>query len=181
MSNVDLITSTILAFWLFVAASLFWYEKKTKAPAIPTLPWVRKKMIDGLKRHADPTKSYKIAELGSGWGGLTIKTARAFPNSTIIGYEIAYFPYLVSKIRGLISLQKIKFCRTDFFKEDLAQYDIIVCYLLPWHMGQLKPQLESLKAGTLVAANAYGVPGWEPIETQTTDFVVKIPIYIYKR
>jgi hypothetical protein len=181
MTVVDFIYSFILAFGLFVAASCFWYEKKTKAPAIPTLPWVRKKMIEALKRHTDPSKPYRIAELGSGWGGIAVRVARAYPKSTIIGYEIAIFPYLVSVLRGLFTFRKIKFRRDDFFNEDLSQYDIVICYLLPWHMAKLKPQMETLKPGSIVVVNAYGVPGWEPIETQYTDFVVKIPIYVYKR
>ena len=181
MNIANIVYCLILIFGFITAFSLFWYEKKTKAPAIPTLPWVRKKMIDGLKRHTDPTKSYKIAELGSGWGGLTIKIARNFKSSQIDGYELAYAPYLVSKIRAAFAFRKIKFYRADFFKRDLSQYDIIVCYLLPWHMAQLKPQLEQLKPGSIIVVNAYGVPGWEPIETQYTEFVVKIPIYVYRR
>lgn len=162
----------------FTIASCAYHEKRTKIVPAPTLPWVCKSMIAALKTHASPSK---IAELGSGWGGLSFALARAFPDSQIDGYELSPVPYRFSKIRQALSRRNIRFHKNDFFEQDLSSYDAVICYLSPYHMERLKPKLGSeLPSGTIVISNAFPIPGWDPVETRTTKFIIPIPVYVYK-
>ncbi len=168
----------LIAFLTIVFVSM-WYEKKAHISPCPTLPWVRKKIIGALKGRLDGQKSYKMAELGCGWGGINLILAKNFPNSSIFGYEISIFPYVFAKIRGFLGSNRIKITRSSFFEADLSGFDVIICYLSPWHMEKLKPQLAGLRPGSLIISNAFAIPGWEPAETLHTYVGMDIPIYVY--
>ena len=105
--------------------------------------------------------------------------ARDFPNSTVSGYEISYFPYIFSKIRAKFSSNQIKILNSSFFDADLSGFDAVICYLSPWHMNELKAQLAGLKPESLIISNAFAIPDWQEVETLHTHVGMKIPIYIY--
>lgn len=170
----------ILGFIIVVLVSLF-YERKAHIPPVPTLPWVKNKIITLLLKYQNASDVLQIAELGSGWGGLCFQMARRFPNGTITGFEISPFPYWTSKLRQFFSRKDVKFSGHDFFQEDLSGYDVIVCYLSFKHMKWLKDKFEEeLKPGTLIISNAFPIPDWEPLETTSTNIFVKIPVYVYR-
>ncbi len=180
MTIIETISGLVLILFLIMAFISMGYEKTARISPTPTLPWVRKAILSTLKEHMDRGKVYKFAELGCGWGGINLVLAKNFPKSSIVGYEISFFPWIFSKIRAFLSFQDIKIINKSFFDEDLSGFDAVICYLSPWHMEKLKAQLTGLRAGSLVVSNAFAIPGWEPIQILHTDVFIKIPIYVYR-
>ena len=158
------------------------FEKKTHIPPVPTLPWVRRKIIALLRHYRTQNTPLKIAELGSGWGGVCFSLAKAFPKSHITGFEISPCPYYYAKIRQLFSKKHVTFTKESFFEADLSEFDVIICYLPPKHMIWLKEKFETeLKPNTLLISNAFPIPDWTPTEEDKTSILVNIPIYVYER
>jgi trans-aconitate methyltransferase len=165
-----------LFFFTLIAVSLY-YDHKLKIPPAPTLPWVRAKILKALKTHLKNDTVF-IAELGSGWGGLSRAMSRRFPKAGIQGFELSPFPYWFSKLR---EGKKIRFTRSDIFDQDLSEYDAIVYYLSPVVAERLSAKFQAeLKPGTLIISNAFQLPGFEPVEILETNIGVKIRIYVYK-
>lgn len=180
MSLGDVISSVVIVLAIGLALLSFAYEKTARISPAPTLPWVRRKVMDLLLTRADITRSYRIAELGVGWGGLAVRLARTFKKATLTGYEISPAPYWMSKLRCAVYGSRVTITRRDFFKEDLSGYDILICYLSPWHMEELKPRFANLKPGTLIVSNAFPIPGWTPSATAQTSIGVTITAYLYE-
>ncbi|HRQ61578.1 MAG TPA: class I SAM-dependent methyltransferase [Alphaproteobacteria bacterium] len=160
-----------------LVGTCLYYDHHLKIPPAPTLPWVRRKILQALKTHLKNDKVF-IAELGSGWGGLSAAISRKFPAAGVQGFELSPFPYWFSKLR---ESKKIRFTRADIFDQNLAEYDAIVYYLSPVVADRLAEKFrEELKPGTLIISNAFKLPGFEPIEVLETNIGVKIRIYVYK-
>lgn len=158
-------------------ATCLYYDHKLKIPPAPTLPWVKRKILKALKKHLKKEKVF-IAELGSGWGGLSAAMARNFPKAGIQGFELSPFPYWFSKLR---ERRNLRFTRSDIFDQDLSEFDAVVYYLSPVVAERLSAKLkEELKPGTLIVSNAFQLPGFEPVEVLETNIGVKINIYIYR-
>ncbi len=180
MTGIEIVSGLILVSFLIVCLTSMFYERRARISPAPTLPWVRKAIIQELKTRLDTAKPYKFAELGCGWGGINLVLAKNFSESSVIGYEISLFPWIFSKIRAILSFKDIKIVRKSFFEDDLSGFDAVICYLSPWHMEKLKPQLAKLKSGSLIISNAFAIPDWEPLKIMHTDVFMKIPIYVYQ-
>lgn len=181
MNIFEIIHSAILLSALIISAAIFYNTKKLKVPPIPTLPWVKQKIIKALSMNfPDKEQKLNIAELGSGWGGLAVSIKKKFPNAVVTGYELSALPYYFSKIRQIFHFQRLRFIRADIFILNLEGYDAIAMYLTPWHLEKLKPQFEKMKPGSILVANGFSIKDWTPVETLYTGVIVKIPIYIYK-
>lgn len=177
---MDIFGTLYVLFFLFlftlIAVSLY-YDHKLRIPPAPTLPWVRTRILKALKTHLKNDKVF-IAELGSGWGGLSASISRAFPKAGLQGFELSPFPYWFSKLR---ESKKIRFTRSDIFDQDLSEYDAIVYYLSPVVADRLSVKFKAeLKPATLIVSNAFHLPGFDPVEILETNIGVKIRIYVYK-
>jgi hypothetical protein len=118
----------------------------------------------------------RIADLGSGDGRILIACARRGMRAE--GYEIN--PILVFRSRWAI--QKAGFRNfavvhwKSFWRADLAPFDAIFVYGIPYIMDGLRNKLErELRPGAKIVSNVFPFPGWEPVEKQE-----KEKIYLYK-
>lgn len=104
-----------------------------------------------------------IVDLGAGWGTLGYPVAKAFPEATVIGYELSPIPWAYSRIKQAIARRpNLTFERKDIFEMDLSTADIALVYLQPRAMRRLSPKLrDELKPGALVLSNSFPLPGWE--------------------
>lgn len=183
MTTFDTVYCIVVLSAFAITASIFYYEKKFNAPPIPTLPWVKKAMIDGLKKYLDPQGSHDIRELGCGWGGVVFGIGKAFRTSKVIGYEISPAPFWWAKMRRLLSFRcrHVKIYNRDFMKEDLRTTNALLLYLSPQNMSDLKPKLESeLPKGAIIISNGFPMKGWTAIETLKTNVFMEIPIHVYR-
>lgn len=168
----------LLFFFCVIGVSLF-YERKVLVPPAPTLPWVKRRIIQALYEHL-PAEEFNIVELGSGWGGLCFSLSRKFPQARVAGFELSPFPYWFSRAMSLF-YSRVSFRRADFFEQDLSGFQVAVFYLTPKLTERLAQKLrQDMKPGSLVISNAFALPGWEPIQTLESRVFVRIPIYIYR-
>jgi hypothetical protein len=163
---------------MIVAMSILLNEKRAGISPTPTMPGTRRAVIDLLSKHIGASRSLQIAELGSGWGGLVVKLANAFPNAMITGFEISPWPRLISRIITIFN-SRIIILNEDFFSQDWSRYDVLVCYLSPQHMARIEAQLNQLHRKPLVISCAFSMPNAIPSETVTIRQIVHVNIYVY--
>lgn len=128
-----------------------------------------------------PDFSGVIYELGSGWGTLAFPLANKFPSCLVIAVENSPFPYLVSKLRGFIfPLKNLVMQKEDFFQVSLKDARVVVCYLYPGAMSQLKEKFEKeLREDSWVISNTFAIPGWKPVKEITLTDCYRTKIYLY--
>jgi trans-aconitate methyltransferase len=154
------------------------YAQKLKASPMPTLPWVRREIIRALKDEVGNREDLLLYELGSGWGGLAVLIARAFPKVTVHGFEISPVPFVLSKLR---QRKNLRFYNRDVFTLDLSGVDVIAVYLTPWHLERLVPKMKAeMKAGSLIVASGFALPDMEPEKTVFVKGALEKAIYVYR-
>ncbi len=104
-----------------------------------------------------------IYELGSGWGGLALLLAKRYPKAKVIAFELSPLPFLVSRIaKALLRRPNLTILRKDFFKENLSEAEVIICYLFPEGMRRLSPKLKKeLPDQCTIISNTFSLTGWE--------------------
>jgi hypothetical protein len=172
--------SAFILFAIMLACSCLWHERKARIPPVPVLPHVKRRAIKLALAHSDADAAYNIVDLGAGWGGVAASLARTYKNAQISGYEISPWPYRFAKMRSLFGGGRITMKRQDFFKADLANEDIVFCYLHPEIMRDLRPQFQTLKTGALIVSCSFPIPDWSPLATAEVRAPMRLPIYIYK-
>lgn len=170
----------------FCLLSMEYYARKSKVVAAPSVPWMRKAVIERLEKEVAEKglKAPLILELGSGWGTLAFAAAKVCPDAKIVGYEISPVPLAYSRIKAkLCGYRNVKFLNADLFKEDFSQANIVLTYLTMPHMEQLRPKFEAeLKQGAIVICNTFPVPGWTPAKEETIqNFVYTLKVYTFQR
>lgn len=123
-----------------------------------------------------------IYELGSGWGTLAFPLAKKFKHVELHAFELSFFPWLVSAIiQKMGKYSNLHLHRKNFLKEPLEGVDVIVCYLYPGAMRNLKPKFEhELKPGTWIFSNSFSIPGWQPEKILTAKDFWKSELIIYR-
>jgi trans-aconitate methyltransferase len=113
-------------------------------------------------------------ELGSGWGGMTRRLQKRFPDAKIAAFEKSIIPYVFSRAQG----QNVR-C-SDLFDVNLTTVDLVFCYLSPWHMERLLPKFEKeLKPGAVVVSASFPMKRTPDAETIVPG-IVDIPVYLYR-
>jgi len=146
---------------------------------MPSSEAVAQEIVDVCKRHK--TQGL-ILELGSGWGGLSIRLATKFPDAKVVGYENCPVPYLWSQFVTLVSLRRnVKILLADFYRTDFSDAAMVVCYLCPSAMQKLSEKLQlELRPSSLIVSSTFALPGWQPVEVRTTADTFRSKVYVYK-
>ncbi|MEW6610468.1 MAG: class I SAM-dependent methyltransferase [Patescibacteria group bacterium] len=123
-----------------------------------------------------------IADLGCGGGGVMRAIARAYPEVSMVGYEISIPAWimvrLVNTLSGLSTRCSVHW--KNFYQEDLSRFDAVYCFLTPMAMKKLKPKFErELKPTAIVISYAFFIPGWKG-ERITQDSSAPLFRYIRK-
>jgi len=181
MAVIEIIYSLTLLIIMGVILSAEISSRTAGIPPVPTLPKTRRRIMAALQTHLKDVQPSNIAELGSGWGGLSVALSRIFPDAAITGYEISPAPYWFSKLRCFG--RNIHFLRHNFYEADFSAFDVVVCYLSPQHMKKLKSKLEKeLPDGALIISNSFSIPDWKPLEEiRISNWGYKTTIYIYRQ
>jgi predicted RNA methylase len=137
---------------IFITLYFFWPMLKG-APWIPT----RMKKVRQMLSLADIHPQETLYDLGCGDGRFIINAARKF-GVKAVGIELNLFLYLWCQlaitILGLRRKVKIKY--GNFFKRDLSDADVVVCYLLPETNNKLEDKLlRELKPTARVISNSF--------------------------
>lgn len=129
-----------------------------------------------------------LYDLGSGDGRGLIMAVQDF-GANAVGVELNENLVKSSwdKVKELDLTNRIQIIHGNLFNVNLSKADVVMLYLFPDMINQLKLKLEKeLKDGARVVSHDYSIPGWIPTKVKTlnksrlfnkhTLFVYKIPI-----
>ncbi len=123
------------------------------APFVPTpLPRVRKMLELAKVKSGD-----KVYDLGCGDGRLVHLAAREH-NAKAIGFELSPPIWFWAKISQPFWRSKAKIKFRNFYKQDISDADVIVCYLMPETLKKFQKKLSKLKKGTRIVSYAFQIP-----------------------
>lgn len=173
-----LFLALVLLLALVSAISIIFWSLKNGISPMPTAGKVKSRLLK-ISLKIDPGTIY---ELGSGWGTLAFAMAKKFPSHQVEAYETSPIPYLYSILKQYLCPQpNLRFHRLDFFHESLKDPALVICYLYPGAMQQLKDKFnEELPSGCLVISNTFAINGWDPIEIFKVDDLYNTKIYLYR-
>ena len=137
---------------LVLIISLSWSNYKG-SPWVPTTFKMVHKMLD----LADIQPNELVYELGCGDGRIAVIAARKY-QARVVGIELNPFLWLwcqlVITIFGIRS--RVKVVLGNFYKQDLRDAEVVVCYLLPKTNKELEGKLlRELRPGTRVVSNTF--------------------------
>ncbi|MEQ1591924.1 MAG: class I SAM-dependent methyltransferase [Thiobacillaceae bacterium] len=109
------------------------------------------------------SSSFRFIDLGSGVGGLPLYLASVRLAGEYHGIEVAPAPWLISRMRALLSGSQVQFHRKDYGRITLADYDVVFVFLSPAAMDGIwrKAQAE-MRSGTLLLSLSFPVPDVPP-------------------
>lgn len=171
--------ASLFALLLLGALSILFYTMRTGVPPMPSNPFARRAMFRLIP---DDFRPKTVFELGCGWGGIAFELAARFPEARVIAIELSVLPWMVCRVRALFQRRpNLMFRRADFLKADLAEGDLLLCYLMVAPMRALERKLRAeLSPGTVVIANAFALPDWTPEETEVVPQAMHANIYRYR-
>jgi len=141
---------------------------------MPTSSKIRKVLFSSLPL----LEKGKIVELGSGWGHLLFPLAKKYKNCQVVGYENSPIPYIFSLLLNHAS--NLKIIRKNFFYTSLKDADLIICYLFPKGMAQLKTKFKKeLKPTAKIISHTFAIPGWKANHIIKVDDIYHSNIYFY--
>ena len=136
-------------------ALVFWTTFRTRVPLYLSSPDAGTKLAELVP----VAEGVRVLDLGCGFGGLLRQLAWLRPTVHLEGVEIAPLPALVAWLR-LRHLPRCRIYRDDFWRLDLAQYDLVYAFLSPAPMPALWDKVRrEMRPGTLFVSNSFPVPG----------------------
>jgi len=161
---ISLILLLAFLFWciwgviyLVIFQAILWYG----VPYVPTPDYRIEKLLSSL----DLQTWQKFLDIGCGDGRVVESVAQKFSWAQCIGIENSPYPYYLAKKRRKKSLAHYEIKKGNFFWEDISEYNVIYCYLLPSLMKKVWKKIQSeCKEGTLLYSSAFEIPWKSPEE-----------------
>lgn len=129
-----------------------------------------------------PQSGQTIVDLGSGWGGLVIALALRYPQCHILGYELSWFPWCISKVvQRVLGVKNLTLYRRDYLQQPLPKADIAICYLYPEGMQRLAYQrrCQHWQATHLISI-CFALPAHAAVLTAKAADFYQTPVYLYR-
>jgi len=167
----------LLVFVLLAGMSIVWTTLQTGISPMMSSGKACQAMLASIDRPVNGP----LIDLGSGWGTLVIALARKYPRQQVIGYELSWFPWLVSIIlKYSLRLNNLTLYRKDFKKAELSNASILFCYLFPGGMVALHEKLKrELSNEILIVSNTFALPSCQPTKVIRLKDIYQTPIYVY--
>jgi SAM-dependent methyltransferase len=123
---------------------------------------------------------FRFIDLGCGTGSLLTQLARERPDGCYTGIELAPLPFGVSRWRA--SRQPAVDVRWgDFWREDLAGYDVVYAYLSPAPMQRLwEKARREMRPGSVLVSNGFHIPGAPPPQVFDVGDAVRSTLYLWR-
>ena len=170
----------ILCFVIMIAISIVWSTLKTGISPMMSSRKATGVILDTLKGRVDKNELW--VDLGSGWGTLVIGMAQRFPDQQVIGYELSWFPWVVSVLRKkYLGLDNLKLYKKNFLEAELNGASVLVCYLYPGGMLKLSEKLKrDLVDDVMIVSNTFALSGCKSSKTIKLKDIYRTPIYLYQ-
>lgn len=121
------------------------------------------KELKKIIEFANPKKSDKIVDIGSGTGKIVIEFAKRGIESH--GYEINPLLVWISRRKiNRLNLEKRAFVHlSNFWNKDFGRFDIVILFQIGYIMRRLEKKFNNeLKPGTKVISNTWKFPNKKP-------------------
>lgn len=165
----------LLIFLLIIVCAIVISSLKIGISPMPSSKASHKIILEYVKK----TENKTIIDLGSGFGSLAIFLASNLPNRKIIGYELSFFPWLISIfLKKLLRLENLHFYKKDFFKQDLKNATL-VCYLYFKGMRKLEDKLFEDSINTTIISNTFSFFNIKYRDKLYANDLFKTTIYLY--
>lgn len=140
------------------------------------------KAFKAMLKLVNETGTGPIIDLGSGWGNFVIPMARCQPQRQIIGYELSLLPWLTSVlIKKAFAIDNLTLYRKDFYRAELPNKSVLICYLYPQAMQKIEQQLLAKHANvSFVISNNFALPSLQAEKMILLNDFYKSPIYLYQ-
>jgi hypothetical protein len=174
---MDFFSLILLVIVILIVLSIVWSTLKTGISPMMSSSKACKTMLAEIDTH----EKGPLIDLGSGWGTLVIAVAQKYPNQQVIGYELSWFPWLVSKIlKHSLRLDNLTLFRKDFKNADLSNASTLVCYLFPEGMVALQEKLvDEVFNKVTIVSNTFALPLCQPTRVIRLRDFYQTPIYVY--
>jgi len=132
---------------------------------VPTPPEIVRTMLE----LAELKPGELLYDLGSGDGRGLIMAVQDF-GAKAVGVELNENLVKNSRetVKGLDLTDRIQIIHGDLFNVDVSKADVVMLYLFPDMVKQLKLKLEKeLKDGARVVSHDYSIQGWNPTKIET--------------
>ena len=108
-------------------------------------------------------KNFSFIDLGCGCGGLLNNLSKIRPNGNFHGIEAAPIPFLLGKLRTMVSTPEKTIRWGNFWKHNLSSYDVVYAYLSPVPMQTLwHKACREMRPGSILISNSFAIPGIKP-------------------
>ncbi len=187
---IHLIFMPALAATLALSLSPFWFcigflllvliygkTYQTQVPLYLSSQEVTKALISLLPKQ----RNFSFIDLGCGCGGLLKNLSQMLSNGSYYGIEAAPLPYLVSKLRNIVLAPDNTIKWGDFWKDNLAQYDVVYAYLSPVPMKSLwEKARQEMQPGSFFISNSFLIPGVLPEKSITLNDFSGSTLYMWR-
>ena len=180
MSYIFLIIAFIL---LLIGISAVLSLMMIRIPPIPSSPSVIKAIIKEIQK---TPPSCNITELGSGYGYMLFRLAKAFPQRQIIGIEISFIPFFFSSVIRILGRYKnVRIFYGNAFtviEKKSLPVDIAVGYLIATQ--KMSDNLEKLyrkRISELLILNTYPLKNITATQTVPNLDIFKSTLYLYHK
>ena len=121
-----------------------------------------------------------LVDLGCG-DGRVLRQANEKYQVRAIGYEINLLAYIKARVFS-IGWKNVEIRRKNFWAQNLADADIIFCYLYPDVMQKLAVKLKAeVRPGTLIVSCNFALPGFQLFKVLRPEGALNNdPVYIYR-
>lgn len=149
----------------FVLLALaYWHTFRTQVPYYPSdrAMWVQLATV--LSPRVAQAQDCRMADIGSGLGGLALYLASTFPACDVVGVELSPLPWLWAFLRTRWlrrrgNFERVHFVRGDYQDMDFAAYDVVVAYLSPAAMPALWTKAkQEMRAGSVLFSYEFDIP-----------------------
>lgn len=122
----------------------------------------------------------RFVDLGSGLAGTLRYLAEQRQESEFVGVESAPLPMWLARWRCRKN-SNITLKQQDIWQQNLAEYDVVYCFLSPEPMPKLYVKAKKeMRQGALLISNSFDVPGIEPDQILELDDRRNTRLYLWR-
>ena len=124
-------------------------------------------MVEVMLNMAKVTADDVVVDLGSGDGRLVIGAAKRGARARGVEYNPEMVLLSKQRARAAGVHDRATFVEGDMFEADIADATVMAVFLLTENMRRLQDRFLSLRPGTRIVSNTFGIPEW-PADASVT-------------
>ena len=146
---------------ILIVVSLYW-TRIVGGPWVPT----SMKIVNRMMEMAEVSPEDVVYDLGCGDGRMLLAAAMRY-HARAVGIEIDPLRYIWCQflITILGQRKRTRIIFGNFFKKDLSEADVVMCYLMPDALAKLETKFkQELRPGSRVVSNIFAFPTFDKVQ-----------------